>query len=154
MKQFTISLYSDLQRPVMPLTSWHNFNAMLDTGAIFPVWVDNESLLKKAGAILSKKNVPISGIGGRTTGNLYRIPFFKIGELIFPDMSIVASPLKMPCHLLLSATMFTGLRYEIDNENHKLNVEIPDTESSVRNLVIKDENGRLHVLCQSGRLPQ
>ena len=52
--------------------------------------------------------------------------------------------------MILSASMFSGLRYEIDDENHKLNVTIPDTQSFVRNLTIWDENGHLQVLCVSG----
>ena len=43
--------------------------------------------------------------------------------------------------------MFHHLRYEIDDENHKFNVAVPDSESCVRNLKIQDKNGKLHVLC-------
>lgn len=75
-----------------------------------------------------------------------------IGDLIFPNMHIIAcNDLKnAPFQLILSATMFQNLIYEIDNKHHKLNVTIPDDESTVRNLRIKDSNGRLHVLCNSG----
>ena len=52
--------------------------------------------------------------------------------------------------MLLSATMFSHLRYEVDDENHRLNVTVPDSQSCVRNLTIKDENGHLQVLCTSG----
>lgn len=45
--------------------------------------------------------------------------------------------------------MFQHLRYEIDDENHKFNVTIPDRESCIRNLKIQDKNGKLHVLCNS-----
>lgn len=51
--------------------------------------------------------------------------------------------------LILSATMFQNLIYEIDDKNHKLNVNIPDDENIVRNLRIIDSNGRLHVLCNA-----
>jgi len=36
--------------------------------------------------------------------------------------------------------MFSGLIYEMDDKNHKLNVTIPDDESMVRNLVVRDWN--------------
>lgn len=39
--------------------------------------------------------------------------------------------------------------YEIDDKNHKLNVTIPDDESTIRNLKIEDSNGKLHILCHS-----
>lgn len=51
--------------------------------------------------------------------------------------------------MILSATMFRNLMYEIDDKNHKLNVTIPDGESEIRNLIIRDSNGKLHVLVQS-----
>ena len=38
--------------------------------------------------------------------------------------------------MILSVSMFSKLRYEIDDEHHKLNVTIPDTQSTVRNLTI------------------
>ena len=85
-----------------------------------------------------------------TKGNLYELPSILIGDLIFPNIHIVAcKDLKtLPFQLILSATMFHNLIYEIDNKNHKLNVTVPDGESTVRNLRIEDSNGRLHILCQ------
>ena len=43
--------------------------------------------------------------------------------------------------------MFDNLIYEIDCKNHRLNVTIPDDESVVRNLRIKDSEGKLYVFC-------
>lgn len=149
MKQFTVSLDESLQRPVMRLADWYGFDAMLDTGAIFPIWIDSEELLKATGATLVMKEAEFGGIGGRATGNVYQLPYFKIGELIFPNMHIICYPMeKKNCHLLLSSTMFYGLRCEIDFENHKLNVTIPDKQPQVRTLRIEDQNGHLHVFCQ------
>lgn len=150
MKQFTLDLYENIQRPVAFLSDWHNFDAMLDTGALFPVWVAEEKTLEKLGAELVKGSVKFGGFGGEAVGKLYRLPFFKIGELIFPGLPIISCRVNAPCQMILSASMFSGLRYEIDDENHKLNVTIPDTQSFVRNLTIWDENGHLQVLCVSG----
>lgn len=36
-----------------------------------------------------------------------------------------------------------------DDKNHKLNINIPDDESYIRNLTIKDSNDRWYVLCNS-----
>ncbi len=82
-----------------------------------------------------------------TTGTIYRLPTFQIGELIFPEFPIIASRIDLPCQMILSATMFNGLIYEIDDWNHKFNVTIPDHESHVRKLTIEDKNGTLHILC-------
>ena len=49
-----------------------------------------EYRLKKIGGIPQGKNVPFGGFGGMTSGELYRIPIFKCGELIFPDFPILA----------------------------------------------------------------
>ncbi len=150
MKQFTLDLYKNIQRPVIYLADWHKFDAMLDTGALFPVWVDEEKALIKLDAECIKEKVTFGGFGGEAIGNLYRLPYFKIGELIFPGLPVISCKVKAPCHMILSASMFSKLRYEIDDEHHKLNVTIPDTQSTVRNLTIWDENGHLQVLCSSG----
>ena len=150
MKQFTLDLNEHIQRPVVKLSDWHQFNVMLDTGALFPVWVDEEMALVKLGAECIKQNVKFGGFGGEASGNLYRLPYFKLGELIFPNFPVISCKVKAPCHMILSASMFSNLRYEIDDENHKLNVTIPDTQSNIRNLTIWDESGHLQVLCVSG----
>lgn len=149
MKQFTLQLDKNYQRPIIELKTWHNFEALLDTGAFFPIWTADENILVKLGGILEKESVKIKGLGGEATGNLYRLSTFIFGELIFPNMSIIeCSDLKkVPFQLILSATMFDNLVYEIDNKNHMLNITIPDDESAVRNLRIKDTGGKLYVFC-------
>ena len=150
MKQFSMELYETIQRPVVYLPEWHKFDAMLDTGALFPVWVDEEAGLIDLGAECIKDNVEFGGIGGKANGKLYRLPIFKMGDLIYPGLPIIAYQIEIPCQMLLSATMFSHLRYEVEDENHRLNITIPDSQSCVRNLTIKDEKGHLQVLCASG----
>lgn len=150
MKQFTLELNKNIQRPVAKLSDWHQFNAMLDTGALFPVWVDDEEVLIDMGAECINESVEFGGFGGKARGKLYRLPFFKLGELIYPDFPVIAYKIEIPCQMLLSASMFSHLRYEIDDENHNLNITVPDSQSCVRNLTIWDENGHLQVLCVSG----
>lgn len=149
MDHFTLNLNKNFQRPIIYLSNWHGLNALLDTGALFPVWTASESILQNLGGILLQKDVIFGGFGGNAHGNLYRLSQITIGKLIFPNMTIIAcNDLEnVPYHILLSATMFHHLRYEIDDENHKFNVTIPDGESYIRNLLIQDKNGKLHVLC-------
>ena len=52
-------------------------------------------------------------------------------------------------NLILSATMFEGLIYQIDTVNHMLNIEIPDWGSNVRNLRVVNEDGKIFVLCNA-----
>lgn len=150
MKQFTLNMNNRYQRPIIELKSWHNLEALLDTGAFFPVWIMDEDILKILGGKCIRKQVLFGGFGGETKGNLYELQSMVIGDLIFPNTHIIAcKDLKnVPFQLVLSATMFNGLIYEIDSKNYKLNITIPDDESTVRNLRIKDSDGKLHILSQ------
>lgn len=149
MKQFTLRLDRKQQKPVVLLND--ALTALLDTGAIIPIWTDAEEILANVlGGKLVKEKVPFTGFGGITYGNLYQVTI-EVGYLIFPNMYIVANDeLDTSYNLILSAAMFQNLIYEIDDKNHKFNVTIPDDESNVRNLRIEDSNGRLHILCHSG----
>ena len=147
MKQFTLKMRKRVQRPIVFLAEFFQLDAMLDTGAVLPVWVEDEEMLKAMGAVPIAFHQPFGGLGGTTTGPLYRIPLFRCGELIYPEFPIIAAHIDLPCQLLLSATMFSGLIYEVDDCNHKFNVTIPDHESHVRKLTVEDRNGNLHILC-------
>ena len=105
----------------------NNLSALLDTGAYIPVWTDAEEILVSGlGATLVKKDVPFTGFGGVAYGNLYQVTI-KVGDLIFPNMHIVAnSELNNSYNLILSATMFDGLIYEINTKTHKLNITVPN----------------------------
>ena len=146
MKQFTLRLDATQQRPVVLLKN--TLTALLDTGAYIPVWTDDEDILvSELGGRLVKRNVPFTGFGGTAYGNLYKVTL-EVGELIFSDMHIVAnSELNTSYNLILSATMFDGLVYEINTKTHSLSVTVPDDKSIVRNLRIIDSNGNIYVLC-------
>ena len=151
MKQITLPLTKKSQRPVVILEEFFHLNAMLDTGAVLPVWVKNEDFLVKIGGIPVAYNQPFGGFGGMTTGTLYKLPYFRCGDLIYPEMPIIASHINLPCQMILSAPMFDNLIYEIDNCNHKFSVTVPCQESLIRNLKIVDKNGVLHILCEGGK---
>lgn len=150
MRQFTLKLRKGYDKPIIQFENFFGISALLDTGADFPVWIDDEKKLKEIGGVLVGSNIPFGGFGGRTTGNLYRINYFQLGDLIFPRMPIVAKKLDIPCQMILSAPMFNGLIYEIDNVNYKLNVTIPDGKSIVQDLVMHDKDGKLHVVSSDG----
>ena len=133
MKQFTLDLDKSQQRPIVMLQK--GLKALLDTGAYIPVWVGGERVLSEGlGAELVSKNISFTGVGGIAYGNLYKVTI-QVGDLMY---------------IILSATMFAHLIYEIDDKNHKLNITVPDSESMIRNLRIVDKNGKLYVLCNSG----
>ena len=111
--------------------------------------MNGEERLRRLGAVKKKDSVPFGGLGGMTRGALYEIPALQLGDLIYPRMSIIAHRSNFPVPLLLPATMFNNLIYEINNMTHRLNITVPDNESISRNLVIKYENERLYVFCAS-----
>jgi hypothetical protein len=51
---------------------------------------------------------------------------------------------KIPGYLLLSATMFNGMRYTIDDDNHQLTIDTRSNQAAY-NLRIEDRNGELHM---------
>ena len=137
------------QRPVVTLDNFFGIDAMIDTGAVYPIWMNGEERLQRLGAVKKQESVPFGGLGGMTSGALYEIPLFRLGGLFFPCMGIIAHRSNFPVPLLLPATMFNNLIYEINNKTHRLNITVPDDESVSRNLTIKDSGGRLHVICTS-----
>ncbi len=148
MKQMTLQLDSRQQRPVVRLKN--GLRALLDTGAYIPVWTDDEDILvENLGASLITKDVSFSGFGGEARGNLYKVSL-NVGELYYPNMTIIVNQdLDTPFNLILSATMFQNLIYEVDDKNHRMNIMIPDEESMVRSLRIEDSGGQIHILCNS-----
>lgn len=98
-----------------------------------------------------KYNVHFSGFGGETSGNLCEIKHILAGSFVFPGIHIMACKdlQDVPFQLIPSAAMLSGLICEIDDKNHKLNVTIPDNESMVRNLTVRDSDGKQHIMCES-----
>lgn len=150
MLQFSLKLYSKFQRPAFDI-HYNKIVAMLDTGALYPVWTKSEELLVKLlNAKLIKAKVPVSGFGGTTEGNAYTIPILQVGNLMFTNIHIIASNMvTIPFSMILSATMFQGLIYEIDTVNNSFNVTIPDNESNIRNYKLLGSDGNIHILSQS-----
>ena len=79
MKQFTLDLKKTTQRPVVHLESFYGYDAMLDSGALFPIWVSEEETLIELGAELKLENVEFGGFGGKSIGKLYKLPMLQVG---------------------------------------------------------------------------
>jgi hypothetical protein len=137
----------DSDRPIVKLDYIFNgCTALIDTGALFPVWTKDTKLLEQLGAKLVKKDVGFNGFGGKAIGDLYEITI-KIGALIFPYMNIIACKNEdIPGFFIFSATMFKNAIYTIDDINKKFIIRTVDNQIC-RNLKIRDKNGQIHVLC-------
>lgn len=139
-------LLPKFQRPVIAL-DFGDFTqtALVDTGALVPVFTDDTEILLALGGKLECENVKIGGVGGKANGDLYRIDL-KLGKVTFKSLPIVCTSLpSMPFPFILSATMFSDFNYMIDNEKHKLVVDTR-TDDSVKNLRYKSKNGNWIVL--------
>lgn len=143
--QITIHLDDKARRPIANLNWFTGCRALIDTGALFPIWNKSEKILEeKLGAVLIKRNIKFSGFGGETQGNLYRVNF-ELNGLHYLNMPIVASKLNNAnWNMILSATMFDGTVYEIDAINKKLNLNVKDNQP-VRILRLSNDSNSISV---------
>ena len=140
MVDILINLDKKARRPIAELDWFDGCLAMIDTGAIIPIWTSTDNDLIELGATLERKNVSFGGFGGEAVGNQYRINF-KLGNIIYVDMPIIAKEMSdLSCQLILSATMFEKMIFTIDNINKKLEIKILDNQI-VRNLRLSNDKG-------------
>lgn len=142
--QLDISLDKSARRPIARLEWFSGCRALIDTGALFPVWTKSEFLLVKLGGKLERNNISFSGFGGKTDGQLYRVNF-NLNGLQYIDMPVVVKPMNdLNCHIILSATMFENMIYTIDTINKYMSIDTKDNQI-VRILKVSDEYGKLSV---------
>ena len=143
MKKFSIPLLRQYERPIIKL---YNLSAMIDTGAVIPVFsIDPDIIQKYFKTKLILENQFIGGFGGLEKGSVYSISEFKIGELIFEDFEVFV-PLKpkFAYPFLLSATLFYGMDYEFDTINGNFIVRMSDEQSLKRDFKIKSLRDKLY----------
>ncbi len=140
------SLMRSTQRPVLLLPDiFDGCTALLDTGALFPIWTKGERLLENIGGRFEFSDVSFTGFGGECKASVYKLDFC-LGSIIFPDMSILCiNDNDIPGYFLLSATMFHGCKYIIDDLNKKLFIDTYDNQVC-RLLKIKNNKGKLYIL--------
>lgn len=143
--QMTIQLDEEARRPIAQIDWFEGCRALIDTGALFTVWNKSEdTLVKKLGAELIRRDVTFKGFGGETQGNLYRVNFI-LNNLHYINMPIIANRIQgANWSMLLSATMFDGMIYEIDTVNKKLNIDVKDNQP-VRILRLSDDDNSISV---------
>jgi len=142
-----LKLDKNYQRPIVYTEQFPGCRALLDTGATFPMWTASEAVLKALGGKLVKQDISFTGFGGPVKAKLYELTV-SLGKIIYPNMQLIYSEDdKIPGYLLLSATMFNGMCYTIDDENHILKIDTRSNQATY-NLKIIDQNGILHILMQ------
>lgn len=143
MKEFSIPLAKDYQRPVIEL---YKLPTLIDTGAVIPVFSIFPSTIEKYfEAKLIFENESIEGFGGKERGSVYSIKNFQVGELIFNDFEVFVPRephIKFP--FLLSATLFYGMEYTFDMINGKFTVRMKDEQNFERDFKIRQLNNKLY----------
>ena len=143
--QITIQLDNKARRPIANINWFSGCRAFIDTGALFPIWNgDGKSLEQGFQAKLLKRNVIFGGFGGSAKGDLYRVNF-ELNGIYYIDMPIIASEIEgTNWNMILSATMFDGMIYELDTINKTLSITIKDNQP-VRILKLSDDNNNISV---------
>lgn len=143
MKEFSIPLLNKYERPIIKL---YNLSAMIDTGAVIPVFFISPVIIEKffeTKLILS--NTSIGGLGGSEKGSVYSISEFKVGELTFENFEFfVPDEPKFRFQFLLSATLFYGMEYTFDTINGKFIVRMKDNQPLKRDFKVKNLDGKLY----------
>ena len=143
MKEFSIPLKKDYQRPVIEL---YNLPTLIDTGSVIPVFsIFPTTIEKYFETKLILENGFIEGFGGDEKGSVYSIKNFQVGELIFKDFEVFVPEIpKLQFPFLLCATLFYGMEYTCDTINGNFIVRMKDEQSFERDFKIKELHGMLY----------
>lgn len=140
LKEEIYNLDTKENSPVIVLPWFHNCRVLIDTGATLPMWLKSITPLKLKGAVKENQTVNLNGVGGSSTGDLYRVNF-EIGNIHFKNLPIVHKEISVAdAYMILPATLFEGMIYEIDNISHRLKIKVDD-KAYYRDFRIKDESG-------------
>ena len=143
MKEFSIPLKKDYQRPVIEL---YKLPTLIDTGSVIPVFSIVPAVFEKYfESKLILNDGFIGGFGGEERGSVYSIKNFEIGKLIFKDFEVfVPRKPRLQFPFLLSATLFYGMEYTVDTINNNFIVRMKDEQNFERDFKIKELNGKLY----------
>ena len=139
---FVLDITLSVGRPTIVLDS--GYTAMIDTGASVPVWTDEPDILVKTyKGVREKENCGCKWFGGKTHGDLYRIPCFKLGNIEYPQFPVlVIQNSEFPTTFIIPALAFAKLRVEFDFQGKNMTVLFPPGETSIRHLLahVDDKN--------------
>ena len=143
MKEFSIPLNSDYERPVIDLYRLH---ALIDTCSVIPVFSIHRVLFEEY--FDTKKihdNVHVSGLDCISKGSIYSIAEFKIGELIFENFEVfVPNEPAIRFPISLSASLFRGMDFEFDRINEKFIVRMKDDQNLKRDFKLKKIRSQIY----------
>lgn len=88
LKEEIYNLDTKENSPVIVLPWFYNCRVLIDTGATLPMWLKSITPLKLKGAVKENQTVNLNGVGGSSTGDLYRVNF-DMGNIHFKNLPIV-----------------------------------------------------------------
>ena len=137
-------------RPYLILEKMKGIRALLDSGALCPVWVrDEKQLVESFGARACGECVRFTVFGGKEiTGTLYEVPLFTLAEtLFFTNLPVIAAKdaSEDDTAILLPATMFKGMVVTLDPLKDEMLLKILDGQPS-RRLKVTDKDGDIRIL--------
>lgn len=119
-----LDMDTSFSRPVVSVNSlFFGCKALIDTGALFPVWTAPEENLKDLGVLLDNKVSygKINGIGGEASGNIYRITF-DLNGIHYIELPIIAIRQECRFHMLMPSTIFHGMDFDINYQTKTINI--------------------------------
>ncbi len=134
------------RRPVINvINSGKIYPALIDTGAAVPVFTLGIKKISDFGGKLCRENVSFGGFGGTSSGDLYRIDL-SLGILKYAGLPVICvHNSEMPFAFILSATMFTGFSYTVDDAAHIFTIDTK-TDNRELHLRIRDKEGGFRIL--------
>ena len=133
----------DFKRPVVEL---YGMEALIDTGALVPVISMPAKVVEKVFSAekVNKKDLSLGGIGGRATGDVYRLPEFVFGDIRYSPFEVfVPRVAKISFPILLGATLFYNMSYTVDTVDNQFIVDIKDAPLN-RRFKLLDLQGELY----------
>lgn len=144
-----LDLIRKFQRPVVYVSvNGIQHLALLDTGAQVPVFIGNSEMIARLGGRHIQSDGWFSGFGGRCSGAMYQIDM-DMGGFVYQDLPVLQTDdMNMPFSFILSATMFSGFNYLIDDRHKVLTINTFE-EAATRRLRAADSSGTIHVLAET-----
>lgn len=146
---FSTELLNDYIRPVIKVDGiYRNCHALIDSGAVVPVWTKSSELLRRLGATKLKGSFELHGFGGDGENcEAYRLTVI-LGNIMYPNLTfVVSSKVKGKISMVLPATMFNKFDCNIDFINSRFTIRNLSNQM-VYNYVITDSNGKTYNLSQ------
>ena len=130
--EVVLPLLKDYERPVIEAGT-HSLMALIDTGAMIPMLNLSGKEVETAfsGEKVMEKVFCFDIYGGHR-GDIYRLPEFDIGGIVFAPFDIfVPEHRVLNFWMLISGSMFYNYRYSIDMHKRNFTIDMPEDRRQI-----------------------